>query len=126
MKKAKNVILIIAASINFLIFAGFLVLGIIMKIEATANNLALNYASTLEISYATTRKYIDLIGIALLAYGIICGLYGSYILFARHKARPVPYTIGIILGLIKGLDLLSIIGYGVGIVSYRNGDELTY
>lgn len=126
MKKAKNVILIISAIINILVFAVFLILGILMKVEVTANNLALNYAPIIGISYATTRTYIGLISTVLIVYGIICGLYSGYVLFARHRARPVSYVVGIILAVIKGLDLLSIIGYIIGIVSYRNGDELTY
>lgn len=122
MKRAKDVFLILGAIVSFLLFAGFFFLGISNYImPALLDNLLKIVKQLTKISIARSAKLAYL----FFALGAV-ELFSSVIaLIARAKARPTPYTLTLIFHILKGMDLLVIIGCICGIISYRNGDELT-
>lgn len=125
MKKAKNIFLILGAILNILLFGGFLFLGIAHYIMPGLIDKILVIVNNLLKFLHFSIKHTPMLAIIFFVVAGVELFSAVLALIARKKAKPSVYVLTLLFNLVKAFDIFNILGCVFGIISYRNGDELT-
>lgn len=128
MKKAKSVLLILSAIYSFLAAIGLIALAVFSLLlgnaEVTEQNAA-NLNMTLE-DLQNLVQFLKILAIPFIVLALFSLFAGVFALIANHKRKNGFYVASIIIGIFADLNILMILGSIFGMISIRNGDELTY
>ena len=130
MKKAKNILLVLSAILSFLMTIFLIVVGSIMMLISGAQNrqdiitrLGMNLD---EAGMNAFFNMLNLIATVAIVFGVLQLIAGIFSIVAKAKKQYSYYGIAIAIGVLSGLNVPLILGSIFGIISFRNGDELTY
>ena len=130
MKKAKNILLVLSAILSFLMTILLIVVGSVMMLISGAQNrqdiiarLGMNLD---EAGMNAFFNMLNLIATVAIVFGVLQLIAGIFALVAKAKKQYSYYGVAIGIGVLSGLNVPLILGSIFGIISFRNGDELTY
>ena len=127
MKKAKSVLLILSAIHSFLTAIGLIVLAVfsflLRNAEATEQNAANSHMTVEDLQ--NLLQFLKILAIPSIILALISLFACVFALIANHKRKNGFYVGSIIIGVFN-FNILMILGSIFGMVSIRNGDELTY
>ena len=128
MKKAKSVLLILSAIYSLLAAIGLIVIAVFSLLlgnaEVTEQNAA-NLNMTVE-NLQNLLQFLKILAIPFIILALFSLFASVFALIANHKRTNGFYVASIIIGIFADLNILMILGSIFGMISIRNGDELTY